>query len=262
MDHRVDKELTGWSHSELWSTARCPGGDQWQVLLLKDWYFDQHCLTSLSVTWAVRSRAPLANLQTTPSSVVQLTHWREGMSSTGTLTGLRGGPVQTSWSATRPSARPCTQVRIILSTNAGWAENRLRAALPKKTWGCGLTRSSTWPSTCSPESKLCSGQHQRSVASRLREVILLLYSGETPPGVLRPALEPSAQERHGPVGAGPEEATKMNRGMEHLSYEEGLRDLGLFSLHKRRLWGDLVAAFPVPEQGLQESRRGTFYKGL
>jgi len=34
------------------------------------------------------------------------------------------------------------------------------------------------------------------------------------PGILCPALEPSAQEGHGPVGAGPEEATKMIRGME------------------------------------------------
>jgi len=66
-----------------------------------------------------------------------------------------------------------------------------------------------------------SGLHQKQRGQQVEggDSAPLLRSGESPPGVLCPALEPSEQDRHEVVGAGPEEATKIVRGMEHLSCE-------------------------------------------
>ena len=54
------------------------------------------------------------------------------------------------------------------------------------------------------------GLHQKQRGQQIEggDSALLLCSGETPPRVLRSAVEPSAQERHGPVGVGPEEGHK------------------------------------------------------
>jgi len=53
-------------------------------------------------------------------------------------------------------------------------------------------------------------------------------------------------------------ATKIIRGLEHLSYEERLRELGLFSLQKTRLWGYHIRAFQYLKGTYKKAGEGLF----
>lgn len=96
----------------------------------------------------------------------------------------------------------------------------------------------------------------RSFASRSRKggPSSLLGTGDATPGALCLVLGSQSKREVHILERVQQRAVKMIKAREHLSSEERLSEVGLFSLVKRRLGGDLTNLVKGPKGGCKEGR--------